>query len=490
MIDQQTVFDIHRLKNQSLSNRKIASMLGINKDTVAKYVKDPEIKSSRKIERTSILDGYHDQISQMLKECPDISAPVILRELQASSFPGEITVIRRYLRKVRGQVKNRQAFIRFESQPGQQMQVDWGHFGSLEYEGYKRKLYALAVIESYSRKLYVEFTHSQKQETLHYCLFNAFCYFGGCPNELVVDNMTTAVIERRGRVVRFNDAFLKFLLPFKIIPKACNIRAAHEKGKIERSIQYIRRNFLPLKKFKDLDDVQQQVEQWLNHTANQRIHQTTGEIPEKRASRLPLKPLPSGTVNIYKEIVTVLVYKDFSVRFDSNAYTVPPWCIGKRLTLKADQKSIQLFYKDKQVATHQRSWEKKKRIEDPKHVEQASKFQHKTAESKEIVVFSALGDEFREFLKGLVQTNQPIKKNIVRLLSLKDQYGIGSLSWGILKAIRLKAYGADYVENILYQEMTPETDHPPVNMKDEELNHIHLSEPSLESYDAIILKQK
>jgi transposase len=71
---------------------------------------------------------------------------------------------------VRGQKKYRHAFIRFESPPGKQMQIDWGHFGSLRYEDTMRKLYALAVIECYSRMLYVEFTHSQKQEALHHII--------------------------------------------------------------------------------------------------------------------------------------------------------------------------------------------------------------------------------------------------------------------------------------------------------------------------------
>jgi transposase len=490
MIDQQTIFEIHRLKNRRLSNRKVAGMLGINKDTVAKYFTNPQATCGPRKKRVSKLDDYKERIDEIIKECPDISATVILRELQSAGFTGEVSLIRRYLKKVRTKIKTRQPYVRFESEPGRQMQVDWGHFGSLCYGDVNRKLYALAVIESYSRKLYVEFTHSQKQDTLHQCLFNAFCYFGGTPSELVVDNMTTAVIERSAKVIRFNDAFLKFLLPYKISPRACNVRAPFEKGKIERSIQYLRRNFFPLRSFKNLDDTQGQVLQWLDDIANRRIHQTTGQTPQQRASNLQLRPLSEGVTDIYKEVLTVQVYKDFCVRFDSNAYTVPPWCIGKQLTLKADQKTIQLFSGSRLIATHLRCWEKKKRIEIPSHVEKAMKKQRRFLESKQTALFKALGDEFREYLDGLVQSNQPIKKSIARLLSLKDQYGSGSLSWAILKALRYGAFGADYIENILYQEMTPETDHPPVQMKNEALNRIHLSEPSLEEYDALILKRK
>jgi transposase len=121
-------------------------------------------------------------------------------------------------------------FIRFESAPGQQMQIDWGHFGTLAYGDTLRKLYALAVIEGYSRMIYVEFTHSQNQQALHQGLLNAFAYLGGCAEQVVVDNMLTAVIERQGSLIRFNDAFLDFLRIFHITPIACNVASPHEKG--------------------------------------------------------------------------------------------------------------------------------------------------------------------------------------------------------------------------------------------------------------------
>jgi transposase len=102
------------------------------------------------------------------------------------------------------------------------MQIDWGHFGSLEYGDTRRKLYALVVVEAFSRMMYVRFTHSQKQSALHGCLLEAFTWFGGSPKQLVVDNMATAVVERMGSVVRFNDAFLDFLRHFAVEPIACN----------------------------------------------------------------------------------------------------------------------------------------------------------------------------------------------------------------------------------------------------------------------------
>jgi len=178
------------------------------------------------------------------------------------------------------------------------------------------------------------------------------------------------------------------------------------------------------------------------------------------------------------------------VKFDTNSYTTPPWTIGKRLTLKADQHRIWIYHKDKQVVSYPRCWQRKQRIETEAHIEQVKKLQRKNWQTKEIACFASLGEEFREYLEKLPQSNLPLKKQVVSLLSLKDQYGIKSLSWAIMKALKHKAYGADYIENILYQEMIPQNQHPPVKLKNEALNRIRLSEPTLNDYDAIVLKRR
>jgi len=488
MLDRRTVFEIHHLKSQGDSVRSIARKLGINRETVAKYLENPE-KVIVKRKRHSKLKPYYDLIDELLKEDPEVKAPVILQRISAVGFEGEITILRDYLRKKRGQVRDRQAFIRFESEPGKQMQIDWGHFGSLTYGDTKRKLYALAVIEAYSRMLYVEFTHSQKQEVLHRCLLNAFKFFGGTPEEIVVDNMVTAVIERQGALIRFNQAFLDFLRPFGSVPRACNVCAAYEKGKIERGIQYLRRNFWPLRIFDNLSDVQRQVIKWLEEVANLRVHRTTGQRPVDRFSKESLKPLPQFLPDC-RETVELLVYKDFALRFDGNSYTTPPWTIGKRLILKADHHLVTIYHNQKILATHDRCWDRHQRIELPQHKELVKKLQKKLWQDRHIAAFASLGEIARDYLNALSGANQPIKKNVERLLRLKSLYGTSSLLAVIKKALHYKAYGAEYVENILYQEMTPHNTHQPVKLKQDDLNHIRLDEPCLAEYDSLVLQRR
>ena len=105
-------------------------------------------------------------------------------------------------------------------------------------------------------------------------------------------------------------------------------------------------------------------------------------------------------------------------------------------------------------------------------------------------MFASLGEEFREYLEVLPDSRLPLKKQISSLLNLKDQYGVKSLSWAILKALKYKAHGADYIENILNQEMVPIIQHPPVKLKNDALNRIRLSEPSLNDYDALAIKRR
>ena len=433
MINTRTIFEIHRLKDMQFSKRQIAQTLNLDRGTVSKYLKHPEQTYKLKQGRPSKLDPYREFIKEMVAQYPKVKAPVVLRQIQDKGFDGEITIVRDYLKHLRRNNYSKEAFIRFESRPGQQMQIDWGHFGSLTYGKSSRKLYALAVIESHSRMLYVVFTHSQKQEALHQSLVEAFSYFGGSPKEIVVDNMLTAVTERVGSMVRFNGSFLNFLRKFSIIPVACNIRSPHEKGKIENSIKYLRYNFWPLKVFADLDDVNHQVLAWLDTTANQRRHQTTGEKPAHRFMKDTLKPLPEPLPD-FRETETLKVYKDFGIRFDTNVYTVPPRLVGKSITLKADGRTLSIYYKEKLVATHLRNWKKKKRIDLPSHSEQVRKLKKKVFIGKQMIVFMSLGQEAVDYLEKLAYASLPLKKTVDRLLLLNDDYGTSSLIYALKKA--------------------------------------------------------
>lgn len=488
MIDKRTIFDMHRLAHDGLSVRQIALTLGIDRRSVQKYLNDPSLKRATFI-HASKLDPFKDEINRLLESAPKVSAVVIRQRLEAQGFDGGITIVRDYVRNIRDTRQKKQPVIRFESAPGVQCQTDWGHFGSITYGDTARKLYCLAVIECHSRLLYLEFTHSQCQDTLHRCLLNAFHFFQGTPKELVHDNMRTAVIERQGPVVRFNEHFLEFLRPFHIQPIACNVGQPQEKGKVEKgAIHYIRHNFWPLRTFRDLSDLQAQANQWRDQVANVRIHSTTGQRPTQRFDPKAMRPLPELLPDC-RDQALAKVHTDFAIHFDGNTYTVPPWLIGKTVTVKADHHQVTCYYKDKVVATHLRGWQRKQRIELTQHREAAQKRHRRHWYSQEVAAFISLGEIAKRYLEHLATTNEPLKPSVKKLLALKDDYGAQALLDAMQRALLHQAYGAHYIENILYQEMTPQRQHAPVRLKHPHLNHIRLEEPSLEAYDAFVIKR-
>ena len=488
MIDRHIVFEIHRLKNMGLSKREIARQLNIDRETVAKYLKTPEPEPVRRPGRPSKLDPYKELIQKIVTECPSIKAPVVLQHIRAKGFDGQITILRDYLQTLKLDAHYR-AYCRFESGPGEQMQIDWGLFQGLEYGRARRKLYALVVLECHSRMMHVTFTHSQCQAALHQGLMAAFSFFGGTAAELVVDNMLTAVTERVGSIVRFNASFLDFLRPFHITPVPCNIRSPHEKGKVENCIKYIRSSFWPLRQFKDLADVQAQVDHWRDNVANVRVHQTTGEPPKDRFRPDMLRALPDHLPDC-RETATALVHKDFGIRFDGNVYTVAPWAVGKRITIKADAQRIFCYYRDRKIAVHFRCWQRRQRIELPSHVEQLKKLKKRIYQDRLIRIFLSLGQPAADYLEKLQKAHQPVKKAVSRLLKLKDIYGETVVLEAVGKATARKLYGAEYVENIIYQEIAPKRHHDPVRLKNPDLNQIRLESPCLEDYDVIAVKAR
>lgn len=487
MIDKHAIFEIHRLADAGLSLRRIAARLGMSRKTVKKYLKNPNATFAGGKPRESKLAPCRPLIDEFLQQEPDVHATVVLQRLREKGFDGQITIVRDYIREKRGRMKTPTPFIRFESAPGEQMQVDWGHFGSLAYGQTRRKLYALVVTESYSRMMHATFTHSQRQEALHQALYDGFSFFGGAPKTLLVDNMLTAVSERRGPIIRFNAAFLDFLRPLKIDPRACNVRAPHEKGKVERAVGYLRRNFWPLRTFSDLDDVQRQADEWRDAVANVRVHQTTGKRPADMAEQMrsALRPLPDPAPDL-RETLQLKVHKDFAVHFDGNAYTAPPRMIGKFVVVKADAHAVTLYHGANRIAVHRRSWERKQRILNPAHEQQVKKMRKRLWRDRQVQAVCALGEDAVHFLQMLAQNDRPVKKSVETLLSLKDRFGAKALMSAVGKAAAFKAWNVESVENILRQETTKRETPLPVRLKDEALSRIRLEEPSLADYDNFI----
>src|SRR5437667_3437682 len=355
MLTNEQIDTIHRLHFvEHWAIRKIAKHLHIGRRSVAKYLSKP-VQTPLHRTRTSKLDSFKPAIEEWLQQDPSVTAAVIFQSLRDRGFSGGYTIVKDHLQAVRSETKTRRAFVRMEPAAGERFEIDWGHFGALVYNGTPRKLYAFCLVECHSRKMYIEFTHSQTFETFARCHIHAFEAMGGVARELWFDNLLTVVAEHEGNLVRFNPRFLGFAREYGFVPRACHVAAAWEKGKVERAIGYVRQNFWPLRRFIDLPDVNSQAHQWLHQIANQRRHRESGQTPEERFRPECLRPLPAIAPD-YRDNVDALVHKDLRLSYDGNRYCVPPRYVGRRLIVKADSSSVTIYDQHQEIVRYPRPW--------------------------------------------------------------------------------------------------------------------------------------
>jgi transposase len=482
-----TIHRLHLVEKWSL--RKIARHLKIGRRTLAKYIETPAPPPAHR-DRASKLDAFKPAIGELLERDSTAPAAVILERLRPLGFDGGITIVKDYLQAVRTEAKNRRAYVRMEPGPGERFDVDWGHFGALVYNGTPRKLYAFCLVECHSRKIYLEFTHSQSFESFVRCHIHAFEEMTGCPREIWFDNLATAVAEHEGNLVRFNPRFLAFAREYGFIPRACHVAAAWEKGKVERAIGYVRQAFWPLRTFADLNDVNAQARQWIEHTANQRKHRETGLAPDERFQPEFLRPLPLLHPD-YRDTADALVDKQLRLCFDGNRYCAPPRYVGRKLTVKADAHSVSIYDQSKEVVTYARSWERGRTFGAERFQKelfaQMAAAQRSAAQQR---LTQMLGPTSEYYLRKLAETDRSLTRQVRELLELVRDYGPELVTAALEKAYAARAFGADYIANILRQQQARREVQPPLRLKDPELNALATDPLSLLGYDAFILRSR
>ena len=313
MLKKGEVKMIHKMIKEGLSKSAIARKLDISRDTVSKYAKLPEghIPVIKRAPAATTVDAYLPHIATMLIEAHELEVHIpstaIYEEIRKLGYSGSLRWMQEIMQKhaLRERVKAEELQIRFETDPGAQMQVDWVEFP-------KDGLSAFVATMGYSRASYVEYVTDEKMETLMQCHMNAFAYFGGVPKEGLYDNMKTVITKRnaygRGKH-KFNEQFRDFAKHCGIDLKVCKPYRAQTKGKVERFNHYLRYTFhnafkvrLSMMGYKmTMENANAEVMDWLDYTANARIHQTTLQKPFDLLAQeqLQLHPVPKPYLGIH-----------------------------------------------------------------------------------------------------------------------------------------------------------------------------------------------
>jgi transposase len=241
---------------EHLSCNAIAESLNIHHDTVKSHLNALN-STSKPARRYKITDPYQDFIEESLNKYPKLRATRIASMLKERGFKGSISTVRACVQKIRPGCKK--AFLPLAFIEGEQAQVDWAHFGTMNVENTSRKFYCFVMVLAYSRAIFAHFTFDQRMASFLWCHVLAFRYFGGISRSLLYDNLKSVVLNRDGRDIEFNPVFMEFSGHYRFATKACNPRAGWEKGRVERAIRYVRDNFYYGRSFRDINDLNQQL---------------------------------------------------------------------------------------------------------------------------------------------------------------------------------------------------------------------------------------
>src|SRR5215467_1966674 len=291
MLRSQTVLTIHNLHVEGKSVQEIAQELKISRTTVRKYLKHPAtVISQPRPPRPSKLDAYKEQITKWVTEDHCTNCEVIFERLQKLGYTGGISILKEFVHPLRPAVAGHAPVQRYETQPGKQLQFDWGEF-VYEDAGQMRKFYGFTAILGYSRMRFITFVKRCDTPTLIRCFMEACEYFGGLTRVALTDRMKSVLLEMEDNKPRWNPRFADFMVSIGVAARVCKAYTPQTKGKVERTVSHVKKSLWAGISFTDLDDLNRQAHGWCERI-NSRVHRTTHVRPVERLAQEQLLPLP------------------------------------------------------------------------------------------------------------------------------------------------------------------------------------------------------
>lgn len=321
------ILELHR---QGVSITAIARRTGRDPKTIRKYIErgiEAPVYGPRQVGRPSKIAPYLDFLRERVSAFPDLTAARLTREIRDMGYVGAYTAVKRYLAAIRPENGPKPFEVRFETPPGVQAQVDFARFviEFMDEPGVSRIVWLFGLVLGHSRFLFARYVMHQDLQTLLRCHMAAFDAIGGVPIEILYDRMKTAVTgeDDHGHII-YNRSLLALARHYRFMPRACRPYRAKTKGKVERPFSYIRRDFFLGRNFRNLDDLNAQLTDWLDTVANVRVHGTTQRIIAEAfaAEQLDLQSLPAEPYDAVLKLER-RVSHDGMVSVGGNYYSVP-----------------------------------------------------------------------------------------------------------------------------------------------------------------------
>ncbi len=469
MIPPEVRAEIRRLREvEGLRVNTIARLVGVHHSTVSAVIKQVQRPTSTPSEvkrRPSILDPYIPLINETLKRYPTLPATQLYEMLRRRGYPGGPDHLRHRIADLGLRPRrSAEAFLSLRTLPGEQAQVDWGHFGSREVDGGERLLLAFVMVLSYSRRIFLRFFYDARMVSFLTGHLEAFSFFGGVARTLLYDNLKSAVLERRGDAIRFHPRLLEVADHYGFEPRPVARYRGNEKGRVERAIRYIRTAFFPLRANHDIETLNREADEWCRQTASRRPWPQDRRRTVEQAyleERSHLLELPGEPFPCH-ERVDVTVRKSPYVHFDCNRYSVPHIRVDRGLTVVADPSVVRIFDGAEEIAAHSRCWGKNQVVEEPDHIaklwqqKRAARLSHGQDRLLRVV------PQAEDLLTALARRQRHLATAVDRLLRLMDEFGRAELDIAVAEALDSGSPHPETVRLILDRRRRERHAAPPV----------------------------
>jgi transposase len=273
-----------------------------------------------------------------------LSAKRIHQDLKAEhGFTGSYQAVKRFVRRF--EAKTAIPFRRMECSPADEMQVDFGQGAWVKESGKRRRPHLFRAVLSYSRKGYSEVVWRQDTETFIRCLENALRFFGGSVRTIVIDNLKAGVLQADWYDPELNPKIKDFAQHYTTVILPTKPAMPRHKGKIESGVNYAQENAVKGRSFTSLAEQNIFLSEWEKNVADTRLHGTMRQQvgPLFRTVEQPaLLPLPASLFPSFKEGKRS-VHLDGYVEFDKAYYSAPPEYVGREIWVRGESHLIRLF---------------------------------------------------------------------------------------------------------------------------------------------------
>ena len=347
----------------------IAAQLGVHHDTVRRVLAQAAVAAGALASRPSIVDPFVPLIRATLEKYPRLRASRLYEMVKQRGYGGGPDHFRHVVARHRPHPVA-EAYLRLRTLPGEQAQVDWGYFGSLTIGRAVRPLWGFVMVLSYSRQVFLRFYLGQAMAYFLRGHVAAFEAFAAVPRVLLYDNLKSAVLERVGQVIHFHPTLLELAAHYHFEPRPVAVARGNEKGRVERTIRFIRDSFFAARAFTDLADLNAQAQQWCETVAAERLcpEDRRRRVREVFAAEQPyLLALPDNPFPTEERCATAVARTPY-VRFDWNDYSVPYTYERRPVVVHATLETVRIVAGLSVIATHRRSWDKGAEVEIEAHV--------------------------------------------------------------------------------------------------------------------------